>query len=264
MKVIVAKDYEELCRFAGHFVTRWLQMHERVVLGLATGNTMIGFYKVLVEKYRRGEVSFKNVVTFNLDEFVGVEVTHEQSYHYYMKKHFFDHVDIAEDARFLPDGLAKDVLAECERYERLIKEKGGIDLMMLGIGKNGHIAFNEPTSSLASRTRVKRLEDETVEALAQGFGGKEKVPKYVITMGIGTIMESRHILMLASGKGKACAVKDMVEGPIGAYCPATVLQLHPHVFVVIDEDAGSLLNRKYDTVSNVLSDPYEEYFYEGK
>jgi len=264
MKVIVARDYNELCSFAGRFVIRWLQTHEKVVLGLATGKTMIGLYKVLVEQYKRGEVSFRNCVTFNLDEFVGLEVTHELSYHYYMKVHFFDHVDISEDARFLPNGLAKDVLAECDRYEKLIKEKGGIDLTLLGIGKNGHIAFNEPTSSLASRTRVKRLEAETIEALEKSFGGKEKVPKYVITMGIGTIMESKHILMLASGKEKACAVRDMIEGPIGAYCPATVLQLHPHAFVVIDEDAGSLLSRKYDTVKDVLSDPYEEYFYEGK
>jgi len=263
MKVIVARDEAEVCSFAAHFVVRQVQKKPDLVLGLATGRTMIGFYRELVARHRAGACSFARVTTFNLDEYVGLSEDHRGSYHSYMQRHFLDHVDLPKAAMHLPDGNAPDPVAAAEAYEALIRRHGGIDLQLLGLGRNGHVAFNEPGSSLSSRTRVKRLTMATVRANAPDFGGEEHVPRYVLTVGIGTIMEARFLLMLAYGQVKAAAVAAMVEGPITARCPASILQMHQHAFVVVDKSAASLLCDQYDTVEEVLNDPYEEYFWEG-
>lgn len=264
MKVILAKDYEQMCSFSGRFVTKRIREKPDLVLGLATGRTMVGFYANLAERYRAQECSFARVTTFNLDEYVGLPEDHEASYHAYMKRHFVDKTDVRPEAVHIPDGNASDLLAAAADYEAAIKVCGGIEIQVLGIGVNGHVAFNEPGSSLASRTRVKRLSEETILANAPEFGGPEHVPRYVITMGIGTIMEARFILLLASGQTKAMAIRNMVEGSICSWWPASILQMHPHAFVIVDRDAASLLTHRHDTVEEVISDPYEEFFFEGE
>lgn len=263
MKVVRARDAEEACSFAAHFVVRQVRQNPRLVLGLATGRTMLGFYRVLVDRHRRGDVSFAQASSFNLDEYVNLNPDHPASYHSYMRWNFVEQVDIPTENVHIPDGNHDPILEACVRYEDAIRQAGGIDLQMLGIGRNGHIAFNEPGSSLASRTRVKRLSEETILANAPDFGDPDSVPRYVITMGIGTILEARMILLLATGVAKARAIEQMVEGPVTAQCPASVLQMHPHVFVVVDQEAALRLSGHYDTVQEVLADPYEEYFWEG-
>lgn len=263
MKVIRARDEAEACRFGAHFVVRQVSANPRLVLGLATGRTMLGFYRNLVERHRNGEVSFAGCTSFNLDEYVNLNPDHPASYHAYMRWNFVEGVDIPPDRVHIPDGNHEPILESCARYEEDIRRAGGIDLQLLGIGRNGHIAFNEPGSSLASRTRVKRLSQDTILANTPDFGDPDSVPRYVITMGIGTILEARMILLIATGSSKARAVEQMVEGPVTAQCPASVLQMHPHVFVVVDEAAAARLSGEYDTVQQVLQDPYEEFFWEG-
>ncbi|HOU53621.1 MAG TPA: glucosamine-6-phosphate deaminase [Myxococcota bacterium] len=263
MKVIRARDEAEACRFAAHFIVRHVTQNPRSVLGLATGRTMLGLYRDLVDRHRRGEVSFAGCTSFNLDEYVNLNPDHPASYHAYMRWNFVEGVDIPPERVFIPDGNHEPILESCTRYEEEIRKAGGIDLQVLGIGRNGHIAFNEPGSSLASRTRVKRLSQDTILANTPDFGDPDSVPRYVITMGIGTILEARMILLIATGRSKARAVEQMVEGPVTAQCPASVLQMHPHVFVVVDEAAAVRLAGEYDTVQQVLGDPYEEYFWEG-
>jgi glucosamine-6-phosphate deaminase len=262
MKVIVARDYEQMCSFAGHFVVRQVRQKSDIVLGLATGRTMVGFYKDLVDRHRKGECSFAGVRTFNLDEYVNLPESHPASYHSFMRWHFVEQVDVEPTRVHIPKGNSDRLLDAAAEYEALIRESGGIDLQLLGLGKNGHIAFNEPGSSLASRTRVKRLTPETILANADDFGGTENVPRYVMTTGIGTVMEARFLLLLASGAGKARAVEQMVEGPVTSQCPGSILQMHQHAFVVVDELAAVRLSQRYDTVEAVLSDPFEEFFWE--
>jgi glucosamine-6-phosphate deaminase len=203
------------------------------------------------------------VTTFNLDEYVGLPYDDPASYHAYMKRCYVDATDVRPEAVHVPDGNAADVVAAAEAYEEAIRDCGGIDIQILGIGGNGHVAFNEPGSSLASRTRVKRLTPQTVHANAPDFGGPEDVPRYVMTMGIGTIMDARIVFLMASGAAKAEAVASLVEGPISAWWPASVLQMHRHAFVVVDPDAALLMTHPHDTVEQVLADPFEEYFWEG-
>lgn len=263
MKVILARDENQMCTFAAHFVSRQVQRKADLVLGLATGRTMIGFYRELVESHRAGKVSFAQTTTFNLDEYVNLAPENPASFHAYMRWNFVEHVDVQPEKVNIPDGNSDRLLEEADAYEARIRAAGGIDLQLLGLGRNGHIAFNEPGSSLASRTRVKRLTPETILANANDFGGPDAVPRYVITTGIGTVMESRLILLLASGASKSRAVEQMVEGPLTAQCPASILQMHPHAFVVVDAAAAARLSQRYDTVEEVLADPYEEYFWEN-
>ncbi len=263
MKVIRARDYDQMCSFAGHFIARQVRRKPAMVLGLATGRTMQGLYRDLVERHRAGEVTFAKTTTFNLDEYVNLDPNHPASYHSFMRWNFVEQVDIHPENVHIPDGNSDRLVEAAERYEAGIRAAGGIDLQVLGIGRNGHIAFNEPGSSLVSRTRVKRLSPETILANTPEFGDPETVPRYVITMGIGTVMESRFVLLMASGASKAKAVQQMVEGPLTAQCPASILQMHPHAFVVVDEAAAGRLDLSYETVEEVLADPYEEYFWEG-
>ena len=263
MKVIRARDYDQMCSFAAHFIARQVSHKPDMVLGLATGRTMQGLYREVVERHRAGEVSFAGVRTFNLDEYVNLDPNHPASYHSFMRWNFVEQVDIPPENVHIPDGNSDRLLEASGLYEADIKAAGGVDLQVLGIGRNGHIAFNEPGSSLVSRTRVKRLSAETILANTPEFGDPESVPRYVVTMGIGTVMEARFLLLLASGTSKARAVEQMIEGPLTAQCPASILQMHPHAFVIVDEAAAVRLTHSYETVEEVLSDPYEEYFWEG-
>ncbi|MEY2408987.1 MAG: glucosamine-6-phosphate deaminase [Verrucomicrobiota bacterium] len=213
------------------------------VLGLATGSTPIGVYALLAAMQARGEIDFSKVRTFNLDEYVGLGPDHPGSYRHFMREHLFGKVNIRFENTHVPDGLAKDVRKHCEDYEQAIRRAGGIDLQLLGLSRDGHIGFNEPSSSLASRTRLKTITPQTAADNVGVFGTAANVPRHVITMGIGTIMESRRVLIMATGAGKADVVTRMVEGPISADCPATVLQMHPSCMVVLDEAAAAGLKR---------------------
>lgn len=222
---------------ADQFVAR-LQKKPQAVLGLATGSTPIALYRELIRRYQNGEVSFAQARSFNLDEYLGLSGEHPQSYRHFMNHELFSQIDIDLANTQVPDGAAKDPLAACEAYEKAIKDAGGIDLQLLGIGRNGHIGFNEPSSSLASRTRVKTLTPDTVEANKRFFKPDEFQPNLAITMGIGTIMEARHILLLATGESKAEAIREAVEGPVAARCPASILQMHPRATLVLDRAAA--------------------------
>ena len=208
------------------------------VIGFATGSTPIGLYRRLIRDHRAG-LKMSGITTFNLDEYVGLEPDHPQSYRTFMQEHLFDHVDVDPDRVHIPDGMADDVDGFCREYERRIEEAGGIDLQILGIGANGHLAFNEPGSSLGSRTRSTVLTKKTMQDNARFFERYEQVPRRAITMGLATIMDARKLLILACGKGKALAVQAMLEGPVTATCPASIVQHHPFVHVLLDEASSS-------------------------
>lgn len=240
MEVIILDSAEMVFDEAASRVINLIKKNKKAVLGLATGRTMEGVYKRLVKAYQQGKVDFSSVTTFNLDEYLGLEQDDPRSFRAYMEQHLFSQVNLRPEQTFIPHSRPQDIEEECRRYEALIKEKGGIDLQLLGLGRDGHIGFNEPSSSLAARTRVKTLTDET---LLDNFGTLN-APRFALTMGIGTILEAREIILLALGEKKAEAVVQMVEGPVTASCPASALQFHPVVRVVIDQPAASLLQRK--------------------
>ena len=209
------------------------------VLGLATGGTPMQTYRELVRAHQTARLDFSGVTTFNLDEYVGLGGEHPQSYRYFMQQQLFDHVNVDPQRTHVPNGMAADLAAHAVEYERLIAEAGGIDLQLLGIGHNGHIAFNEPGASRDSRTRVVPLTEQTIEKNARFFDSAEQVPRTAITMGIGTILEAKRIVMLATGRGKAEAIRLAVEGEIDESHPASLLRLHPAVTIVLDRDAAS-------------------------
>ncbi len=241
MLVIKRKSYEDISLEAAKIVADRLRKKPDLVLGLATGSTPIGLYKALIDMHKREGLDFSRVTTFNLDEYVGLPPTHDQSYRYFMNENLFKHINVDPRFTHVPDGMANDIEAHCDWYEQRIRDAGGIDVQILGIGSNGHIAFNEPGSSLGSRTRIKTLTDRTVRDNARFFGSMDDVPRYAITMGIGTIMEAKEIVLLASGEGKANALKAACEGPITHMCPASVCQMHRKAFFLIDEAAASML-----------------------
>ena len=224
-------------RTAAQFVAAVVRRKPTCVLGLATGSTPLGMYGELIRMHREEGLDFSRVVTFNLDEYVGLSGTHPQSYRHFMQQNLFDHINIDPRNTHVPDGRALDFESYCEQYEKLIADEGGIDLQVLGIGSDGHIAFNEPGSSLGSRTRLKTLTEETVRDNARFFGSEKEVPRLAITMGVGTILESRQCLLLAAGESKARAIRDTIEGPITAQVTASALQLHRDVIAVLDEEA---------------------------
>ncbi|MCB2055550.1 MAG: glucosamine-6-phosphate deaminase [Geminicoccaceae bacterium] len=250
MKVLILEDAAAAVARAAGLVSATVISRPEIVLGLATGGTMLPLYADLRRRHAEGSLSFAGVTTFNLDEYVGLAPAHPGSYHTYMREALFDHVDIDPARTHLPRGDAADPRAEAQRYEQAITDRGGIDLQLLGIGRNGHIGFNEPTSSLGSRTRIKTLTIETREANRRYFTEGEEVPRYALSMGIGTIMEARACLLLATGSTKAEACARMIEGAIGAACPATALQMHPRVTAVLDREAAAALELKdyYDHV----------------
>jgi len=245
MLLIVRDDYDDLSREGARIVATIVRRKPNCVLGFATGGTPLGMYRELIRMHRDEGLDFSKVVTFNLDEYVGLPPSHPQSYHYFMRKNLFDHINV--DARYVhvPMGTVDDAEGQCEWYEGEIERFGGIDLQILGIGANGHIAFNEPGSSLGSRTRLKTLKPKTIEDNARGFENKDEVPRFAITMGVGTIMEARQLLLLASGSGKADAIKATVEGPITAHYPATIVQMHRYATVLVDREAAAKLEADY-------------------
>jgi glucosamine-6-phosphate deaminase len=214
------------------------------VLGLATGSSPLGTYRELIRLHREDGLDFSQVTTFNLDEYVGLSSVHPQSYRRFMQDNLFDHINVRPERTNVPDGRALDFDNHCRQYEQRIKDAGGIDLQILGIGSDGHIAFNEPGSSLGSRTRLKTLASETIRDNARYFGGEDKVPRLAVTMGVGTILESRRCLLLAFGEHKAKAIRDTIEGPVTAQVTASALQLHREVICILDEAAASLLARR--------------------
>jgi glucosamine-6-phosphate deaminase len=246
MRVIIEPDAAGVARRAAGIVAQLLHRKPRCVLGLATGNTPKGTYTELIRMHREEALDFSQVVTFNLDEYVGLGPDHPQSYRYFMQRSLFDHVNLHPGNTHIPDGMACDFEAYCEQYERQIRDVGGIDLQILGIGTDGHIAFNEPGSSLGSRTRLKTLTRETIHDNAKYFGHEDRVPRLAVTVGVGTILESRRCMLLAIGPSKARAIRQTVEGPVTAQVTASALQLHREVIVLVDEDAaGRLRRRKY-------------------
>ncbi len=244
MEVIIKPTYEEMSRAAAQAVADVMNTKPNAVLGLATGSTPLGVYKELVRMHREDGLDFSHVTTFNLDEYVGLKGDHQQSYHYFMYENLFQHINIPKQNIYIPSGTTQNYKAFCQWYEQRIEQCGGIDLQILGIGSDGHIAFNEPTSSLSSRTRLKTLAKPTIDDNARFFERREDVPIYAITMGVGTILEARQTIMLANGKNKAHAIAASVEGPVTSMCTASALQLHPSLLVFLDEEAASELQMR--------------------
>ena len=245
MLVEVLKDYDAVSERAAQIVAAQVRRKPDSVVGFATGSTPLGLYQRLVTLYRDKGLDFSKVTTFNLDEYVGLPPSHSQSYHHFMWSNLFRHVNVDESKVYIPHGMADDIDYFCEWYEKQIAKAGGIDLQILGIGANGHLAFNEPGSSLGSRTRIKTLTQNTVRDNARFFERGEEVPRFAITMGIGTIMEARKLLLVASGEGKAGALRATLEGPISAMVPATIVQLHRFAHVIVDEAAASRLEYEH-------------------
>jgi glucosamine-6-phosphate deaminase len=244
MEVIIQPDEQAAASLVARIIAADLRRKPQLVLGLATGRTMDLVYGHLARLHRDEALDFSQCHSFNLDEYVGLSSDDPNSYHYYMKEHFVRHLNIRPNHVHLPNGLADDLEAECRNYEALIQKTGGIDLQLLGIGRTGHIAFNEPLSSLQSRTRIKALSPATLEQNGKFFGGADKVPPRALTMGVGTILESRRSVLLALGKDKAEVVAKAIEGPITSMITATALQTHPRCAVVLDEAAASRLTQK--------------------
>jgi glucosamine-6-phosphate deaminase len=250
MEVVVLPTYEEMSRAAAAVVAEVLNEKPNAVLGMATGSTPLGLYQELVRMHREEGLDFAQVSTFNLDEYVGLPPAHPQSYHHFMHENFFKHVNMAPGNIYIPSGTTSNYQAFCQWYERRIEECGGIDVQILGIGSDGHIAFNEPGSSLSSRTRLKTLASPTIDDNARFFERSADVPIYAITMGVGTILEARTLVLLANGKNKSSAVAAMVEGPVTSMVTASALQMHPSARVFLDEPAAADLKMRdyYDWV----------------
>ncbi|OUM96614.1 MAG: glucosamine-6-phosphate deaminase [Thermobacillus sp. ZCTH02-B1] len=243
MKLNIFANQEQLHEAAAQTIIELLRQKPDAVLGLATGGTPVGIYEALAAAVRRGEVSFARATTFNLDEYVGLPPGHPETYRFYMEQHLFRHIDIPPEQTHIPDGNAPELERECERYERLLETAGRIDLMLLGLGHNGHIGFNEPGRVLHSRTHVAVLHPQTRKANARFFRTPEEVPTRAITMGLGSILKARTILLVVKGADKADIVHRALTGPLTTECPASLLQLHPHLVVMLDEEAATKIKR---------------------
>lgn len=241
MRLHVAKNYDEMSKKAANIIAAQIIMKPDSTLGLATGSSPIGTYKNLVAKYQNGDLDFSQIHTANLDEYKGLERENTQSYYYFMYENLFKHVNIDLANTNIPDGRATDAEAECARYNEVIASLGGIDLQLLGIGHNGHIGFNEPDTHFEKLTHEVALSERTIEANSRLFASKEEVPTHAYTMGIQTIMQAKKVVLIASGKDKAEIIKKAFHGPITPAVPASILQLHPDVELVCDEDAASAL-----------------------
>lgn len=241
MKIYQEKDYDALSRRAANLISAEVIRKPDCVLGLATGSTPVGTYRQLSAWNQKGDFSFKDVRTVNLDEYLGLPPTHDQSYRYFMQENLFDKIDIPFEHTHVPDGMAADPEQECRRYDELVRSLGYADLQLLGLGRNGHIGFNEPEDCFRKETHVVELTQNTIEANARFFENEAAVPKKAITMGIGCIMAARRVLLVASGANKAEAVYRTVCGPITPQCPASILQLHNDVVIVGDEEALSMV-----------------------
>ena len=241
MKIIKTKDYEHMSRVTANLLSAQVIMKPDCVLGLATGSTPVGAYKQLVQWFQKGDLDFSEVTSVNLDEYKGLSPENDQSYRYFMNHNLFDHVNIRKDHTFVPNGLEPDAEKACDDYNKIIHDLGGIDLQLLGLGNNGHIGFNEPSSSFEKETHCVDLTQSTIDANARFFSSLSEVPRQAYTMGIQTIMQAKKIVVAVSGQGKASIVKEAFFGPITPQVPASVLQLHSDVTVVGDEAAFSML-----------------------
>ncbi|MFK8793934.1 glucosamine-6-phosphate deaminase [Planococcus plakortidis] len=246
MKLIKVADYNEMSRIAADYVIERIHRNPQIKLGMPTGDTPRGLYREQIADHEKNGTSFKEVQTFNLDEYIGLSGQDPQSYRYYMDIFLFDHIDIDKKNTHLPKGDAEDAFAEAEAYEKLIQDSGNVDLQILGMGGNGHIGFNEPGTPFDSMAHVVELTLATRNANAKFFGSLESVPKRAITMGIATIMGSREILMLVSGAGKSEAVSRLLEGPIEEAFPASVLRMHPYATIIADKAALSLCSTQFE------------------
>lgn len=243
MKLIVVNNYEELSKVAAKEFSKIIKEKENAVLGLATGGSPVGMYKELIRMYEQKELNFSKTTTVNLDEYIGLNPEHNQSYRYFMNNNLFNHINIDKSNTFVPNGLAEDLEAQCKEYDQKISELGGIDIQLLGVGNNGHIAFNEPNNELSSGTHIISLTDNTIEANARFFDNIDDVPRKAITMGVGGIMKAKKIILIASGESKAEAIKGIFSGKITTANPATMLQMHRDVTIIVDEAAAKLINK---------------------
>ena len=241
MRVYVAEDYQGMSRKAANILSAHVILNPSCVLGLATGSTPIGTYKQLIDWYNKGDLDFADVHTVNLDEYVGLSPEHDQSYRYFMQTNLFDHINIKRENTNVPNGLAADLDAECARYNQVIRDLGGIDIQVLGMGHNGHIGFNEPGHAFELETHAVDLTQTTIDANARFFASKDEVPRRAVTMGIKSIMQAKQILVVVSGEDKAEIVKSAFTGPVTPLVPASILQMHPNVILVGDKAALSKL-----------------------
>ncbi|MBS0000866.1 MAG: glucosamine-6-phosphate deaminase [Cyclobacteriaceae bacterium] len=252
MKIIIRKTYDELSQWVAEYIVERITEFKPTpdkpfILGLPTGSSPLGTYKKLIELHKKGKISFKNVVTFNMDEYVGLSKDHEQSYYFFMWENFFKHIDIPKENVNILDGLSEDLIGECENYEKRIKRYGGIELFLGGIGPDGHIAFNEPGSSLASKTRIKTLNLNTIKANSRFFDNDiHKVPKMALTVGVGTVMDAREVVIIINGFHKARALRQVVEEGVNHMWTVSMLQMHRKAVIVCDEEATMEL--KVETV----------------
>lgn len=240
MNIVKVKDYKALSEEAFSLFKSVISASSAPVIGFATGSSPVGLYELICYDYIKNGASYKDMTTFNLDEYVGLDVSSDQSYIYFMKHNLFDHIDVNPKNINIPNGIAPDIEKECKRYSSLLASSS-IDLQILGIGANGHIGFNEPNTPFTSTTHKVKLTDKTIQDNSRFFDDIEQVPKYAITMGITEIMNAKKIIILANGKNKAKAVFDMVKGPVSESCPASILRRHPDAVLIADEDACSLL-----------------------
>ena len=238
VEIIIKDDYQGMSAAAAKVVAATLNSKPNSVLGLATGSTPLALYRELVRMHQEEGLDFSQVTTFNLDEYVGLGRDDPQSYHFFMHENLFQHINIAPHNIHIPSGTTDNYEAFCEWYEHRIRERGGIDVQILGIGSDGHIAFNEPSSSLGSRTRIKTLAKQTIDDNARFFDSPNDVPIYAITMGVGTILEARRIVLLANGENKAAAVAAAIEGPVTSMITASALQLHPDTLCFLDKESS--------------------------
>lgn len=241
MEFYLFDNYDEVSNFAAKMLSDFINEKPECVLGLATGETPIGMYKKLIEYNREKVVDFSRVKSFNLDEYRGLSGSHPQSYRYFMDKSFFDHINIDKHNTFIPDGTCENVKKECSDYEDKINEAGGIDIQVLGIGSNGHIGFNEPSSELYVYTHLANLTEETMKANSRFFKSGEEIPDKAITVGIGQIMKAKRIILLASGSNKADIIGRLFNGKISTENPSSMLQVHPSVAVIVDKEAGAFI-----------------------
>ena len=241
MKILICKDYEDMSLTASNLIEAEIINKPQITLGLATGSTPIGLYKNLIEANKNKAIDFSQVKTFNLDEYFGLGKSDTQSYHHFMKENLFNHINIDENNTNIPSGIANDIKEECQRYDKLIEDNGGIDIQILGIGSNAHIAFNEPSDTFKMGTYLVDLTESTIEANSRFFDSKDKVPTKAITMGVGSIFKAKKIILLASGKNKAEAVYNTIHGDINPNVPSSILKLHPDVTLLLDEESSALI-----------------------
>ena len=241
MKIIRAKSYQDMSRKAANLISAQVIMKPHCVLGLATGSTPEGIYKQLIDWYNKDDIDFSQVTSINLDEYVGLTHDHDQSYWYFMQKHFFQYINIRPDHIFVPEGANLNADEVCRNYDRIIQRFGGIDLQLLGIGVDGHIGFNEPGSAIELGTHKVRLQESTIQANKRFFAHEEDVPKEAYTMGIKTIMQAHKVLLCATGTAKAAILREALYGPVTPQVPASILQMHPDLTVVVDQEAGACL-----------------------